>query len=138
MKQREGRGSGEVLGFAQGSGSALSNRGAGAGVERARGSSERVWRGREGGSGEGEGRGIGRRGIQLEGVMLVMAHHLGVRHKNTHSNGAPFSGVPLVTFFSDSNGAPSSGCAISNFFFLLFLVASNNLFFYQICYFHED
>ena len=68
MKQREGRGSGEVLGFAQGSGSALSNRGAGAGVERARGSSEqargsseRVWRGkegdlvreREGGSGEG-------------------------------------------------------------------------------------
>ena len=35
VKQREGRGSGEVLGFAQGSGSALSNRGAGAGVERA-------------------------------------------------------------------------------------------------------
>ena len=63
MKQREGRGSGEVLGFAQGSGSALSNRGAGAGVERARGSSERargsserkgdLAREREGGSGEG-------------------------------------------------------------------------------------
>ena len=102
-----------MLGFAQGSGSALSNRGAGAGVERARGSSERargsserargsserVWRGRVGGSGEGEGRGIGRRGIQLEGGMLVMAHHLGVRHKNTHSNGAPFSGAPLITFF---------------------------------------
>ena len=77
-----------MLGFAQGSGST------GAGVERMRGSSERVWRGREVGSGEGEGRGIGRRVIQLEGGMLVMAHHLGASHKNTDSNGAPSSGAP--------------------------------------------
>ena len=37
-----------------------------------------------------------------------MAHHLGVRHKNSDSNGAPSSGAPLVTFYS------------------LFFVASNN------------
>ena len=45
--------------------------------------------------------GIGRRAgyPAIEGGMLVMAHHRGVRHKNTHSNGAPFSGAPLVTFF---------------------------------------
>ena len=89
MKQREGRGSGEVLGC----GAVVGVVGAGAGEP------ERVWSGRGGrwsGPGvvragvAGEGRGIWRgRGkgdrakgyIQLEGGMLVMAHHLGVRQK---------------------------------------------------------
>ena len=45
--------------------------------------------------------GIGRRAgyPAIEGGMLVMAHHRGMRNKNTHSNGTPFLGAPLVTFF---------------------------------------
>ena len=68
---------------------------------RGAGEPERVWRGMEGDLAREREGGIGRRAgyPAIEGGMLVMAHHLGVRHKNTHSNGAPFSGAPLVTFF---------------------------------------
>ena len=65
------------------------------------GEPERVWRGMEGDLAREREGGIGRRAgyPAIEGGMLVMAHHLGVRHKNTDSNGAPSSGAPLVTFF---------------------------------------
>ena len=82
-------------------------------MERARGSSERLWRGREGGSGEGEGRGDRAKGyparhysngVPPSGAPLVVFF--------SDSNGAPSTGAPLVTFFSDSNGAPSSGAPL--------------------------
>ena len=65
------------------------------------GEPERVWRGMEGDLAREREGGIGRRAgyPAIEGGMLVMAHHRGMRNKNTHSNGAPFSGAPLVIFF---------------------------------------
>jgi hypothetical protein len=59
----------------------------------------------------GEGRTAGEMDsthIHTEGGRLAMAHHLGVRHKHSDSNGAPSPGAPLLTFFFG------------------FLVASNN------------
>ena len=101
-----------------GAGAAARGSGGGGAVEL-----EREWRGMEGDLAREREGVIGQRAgyPAIEGGMLVMAHHRGVRHKNTHSNGAPFSGAPLVT---------------SSFhYFLLHLIIC---FFYQICYFHED
>ena len=79
-------------------GAGAATRGSGGGGA---GEPERVWRGMEGDLAREREGGIGRRAgyPAIEGGTLVMAHRRGVRHKNTHSNGAPFSGAPLVTFF---------------------------------------